>query len=112
MKKQSSDTLPNKADKKKLDNLMKLVISLMVARPAMLLLADDNYCWMQFFMLRFLEIDTILLISRKDKKVVKARLPKLTANMWVYYFNNPQHLIEVTNEAINNYTRYFEEEKE
>lgn len=102
----------NKVDKEKITLLSKLVYGMTVARPAVLLLVDDNFCWLQFYVLRWLEIDSIIFIPEEHKTAISFKLPTITANMWIYYYKDKSELKGLMTKAIKRYEQKVIEELE
>ena len=107
-----SNTFENKVDKKKIEHLTKLVYGMTIARPAVLLLVDDNFCWLQFYVLRWLEIDSLIFIPEAEKTAISFKLPTITANMWIYYYKDKSKLEGLMVKALDQYTEKVKEELE
>lgn len=66
---------------------------------------DDNFCWLQFYVVHFLELDCIIFIAKGEKDKIVPRLPALTENLWLYFYKDKDELLRLSKDAIDRYTK-------
>ena len=100
------EDLPMRADPEKVENLLKLVLSIPRSNPAILLHAGDDYCWMQYYMLKFLEMPTIIFIPPD----INLDLGTIPTNFQIWKYKNKEELQKKVVEAVEAYKKKVEDE--
>ncbi len=90
-------------DAKKIETIELLLRGLKPARPSILKLCDDNFCWLQFYMLRFLKIDSLIFVVEHEQKQICKKLPIAYDNMPIYFYKDDAHIIQLVKEKLDVY---------
>ncbi len=87
-----SEVIQLSIDKEKVIIIQKILVSLTISKPSFLVHAGDEFCWLQYYMLKFLEREALVVIDIKNKEKIKVEPTDLIT---VGYYNNENGTKEV-----------------
>ena len=85
---------------KKIEENIKVVMGISIAKPSLLIHAGDEWCWLQFYIAQYLKKYLIVFIqeNKRDEIIVKGN-----ENVIVYYWNSVKDIKEKTVYAVKQY---------
>jgi len=85
------------------DFVLKLVMGLRIANPVLLLMHDDDSCWLQYYAIRFFNKPAIILIDKREP----VTLPKTPENIKIIEYEDEVDMLVKSDQAVADYAREF-----
>lgn len=100
------ETDQKEINEEKIEDFIRLAKNFAVSRPATLLHTGDDWCWLQYYALRFLGRDTYVFVKEEDREKIKFQdLPK---NVEIVYFKDDKEYEKLAIEKVEEYAKILD----
>ena len=100
--------MTNKESGEKLEFITKIAVGISMSNPTIIVMHDDDSCWMQYWMVRFFKKPAIVLLCNKDK----ISLPRVDETTTVLHYNSFKEVPGLLDKAINDHIKKMAKESE
>ena len=91
--------IPTNVDERKSKAVLNLVAGMHIGHIVTLLHSGDDFCWLQYYMCRFLQKKTLILIKESDKELI--RLTELPKDMYLEYYKDDEEMFQKTSKYMD-----------